>query len=253
MTERVTNSIERLYETFEKYRSNSNMNGSPVYGDLAEWNTELFAKPLRELTEDDLSRFTGKAISTWGEAIDYKHFLPRIFELTAELRTPYEIWIAFDKLALADWKNWPENEQKVIHEFMIALWENILNDDSEKARWEFQDYFSALAQFYPNFSELLDIWAKSESKAAIKHLSTFLIEEQTSIFDKKKLSNFQDKPEIVDKFIAWAFSDQLLEHVQRTFFKFENESFAENISWAEQIITQRKKSMQAENLQDKSI
>lgn len=248
MTERLKNSIDQLYATFEKYRSNSNMEGSPVYGDLEEWNTELFAKPLRELTEDDLSRFTGKAISTWGEVNDYKHFLPRIFELTAELRTPYEIWIAFDKLTLAEWTCWPENEQKVIHEFMIALWENILNDDSEKARWEFQDYFSSIAHFHPNFTELLDIWKKSESKAAIKHLSTLLVEEQTAIFDKKKLSNFKDKPEIVEEFIAWILSDQLLNYVQRKFFEFENEPFADNISWAEQIITQRKKSMKTETL-----
>lgn len=251
MTERLAHSIERLYETFEKYRSNSNMEGSPVYGDLDQWNKELFGLPLRELSDDDLSRYTGKAISTWGEANDYKHFLPRIFELTAEYRTPYEIWIAFDKLTLAEWTSWTENEQKVIHEFMIALWENIVNDDSEKAKWEFQDYFSAIAHFHPNFVDLLDVWSKSESKAAIKHLSTFLIEEQTSIFDKKKLSNFKDNPKIVEEFIAWIFSDQVLEHVQDKFFEFENEPFADNISWAEQIITQRKKSMQSAPLSSK--
>ena len=58
--------------------------------------------------------YEGKAMATWGNANDYKHFLPRIFELTAELRTPYEIWIAFDKLTLAEFQNWAEEEQKVI-------------------------------------------------------------------------------------------------------------------------------------------
>ncbi|MFD2587565.1 hypothetical protein ACFSQJ_11530 [Croceitalea marina] len=131
MTSRLLSNIKELYETFEKYHSGPKMTGSLNYGpELDTWNRLIFKKPLRELDEDDLSRYTGKAITTWGKAADFKHFLPRIFELTAELRTPYEIWIAFDKLVLSDWKNWPKNERIVIQEFMIALWESIVNDNS---------------------------------------------------------------------------------------------------------------------------
>ncbi len=100
MTSRLKNSINELYETFKKYHSNSNMIGSSNYNDLGKWNKELFAKPLTELNEDDLSIFTAKVMTTWGCENDFKHFLPRIFELTAELKTPYEIWIAFDKLTI---------------------------------------------------------------------------------------------------------------------------------------------------------
>lgn len=241
MTLRLKNNIKKLYETFEKYHSNSNMNGSPNYDDLNKWNDELFSKSLTELTEDDLSRFTGKAITTWGNANDYKHFLPRIFELTAELKTPYEIWIAFDKLTLAEWNKWTENEQAVIQEFMIALWESILNDNSEKAKWEFKDYFSAIAHFYPNFTDLLYVWDKSESKASIKHLSDFIVDEQTALFDRKKISGFLDQKENAEEFIFWILSDKMLNKVQQKYFEFETESFAEKISWAEQIIVNERK------------
>ncbi|HEX9600976.1 MAG TPA: hypothetical protein VF985_05770 [Mariniflexile sp.] len=242
MTSRLKNSIKELYETFEKYHSNLNMNGSPNYSDLDHWNKILFSKPLTDLNEDDLSRFTGKAITTWGNANDFKHFLPRIFELTAELRIPYEIWIAFDKLTLAEWNNWTEKEQKVIHEFMIALWESIVNDNNEKAEWEFKAYFSAIAHFYPNFTDLLNIWTESESKAGIKHLSEFLVDEQTAIFERKKISGFHDKKENAEEFITWILSDMMLNKVQQKYFEFESESFADKISWAEQIIiTERKK------------
>ena len=154
-------------------------------------------------------------MTTWGSANDYKHFLPRIFELTAELRTPYEIWIVFDKLTLAGWTNWNENEQKSIHEFMIALWESIVNDNSEKAEWE--------------------------SKAGIKHLAKLLVEEKTSIFDRKKISGFYDKNENMEEFITWVFFDKMLEKIQQKYFEFETESFAGKISWAEQIITMERK------------
>jgi len=242
MTERLKNNIEKLYETFEKYHSNSAMHGSPNYDDLDKWNKELSSKSLRELNEDDLSRFTGKAMTTWGSANDYKHFLPRIFELTAELRTPYEIWIAFDKLTFAEFQNWEEEEQKVIYEFMIALWESIVNDNSRKAEFEFKDYFSAIAHFYPNFSDLLDLWTKSESKAGIKHLAEFIVDEQTKLFDRKKISGFHDQKENAGELINWIVSDKILDKIQQKYFEFETENFAEKISWAEQIITNERKS-----------
>ncbi|WP_298319640.1 hypothetical protein [uncultured Aquimarina sp.] len=248
MISRLKNNISELYKTFEKYHSEPTMLGSSLYDDLDKWNKELFSKSLTELNEDDLSRFVGKVMTTWGNANDYKHFLPRIFELTAEFKTPYEIWITFDKLTLAEWNSWDENEQKVIHEFMIALWENIVNDDSEKAECEFKDYFSAIANFYPNFDELIAIWSESESKGAIKHFSNFIINEQTAIFDRKKISGFYDKTENVQEFISWALSDKTLNKIQRKYFQFENESFAEKISWAEQIITTERKSTAHNNV-----
>ena len=201
-----------------------------------------YSQNHEKLNEDDLSRFTGKAMTTWGNANDYKHFLPRIFELTAELKTPYEIWIAFDKLTLAKWKNWSENEQKVIREFMIALWESILNDNSEKAECEFKDYFSTIAHYYPDFTDLLEIWSETESKAGIKHLSQFIIDEQAALFDRKKISGFYDKKENAEELINWFLSDKTLNKIQRKYFEFETESFSEKISWAEQIITNERKS-----------
>ena len=241
MTERLNHSIENLYKVFAKYGA-TDMTGSPLYEDLPKWNKEILSKPLRELDEDDLSRFTGKAMTTWGSPNDYKHFLPRILELTAELRTPYEIWIAFDKLTLAEWQNWTEEEQNVIHNFMIFLWENIVNDNSEKAEWEFKDYFSAIAHFYPNFTDLLNIWTESESKAGTKHLANLIVDEQTTLFDRKKISGFYDKTENVEELIKWILSDKILDKIQRKYFEFETEDFAEKISWAEQIITNERKS-----------
>ena len=247
MTEKLKHNIENLYKVFGKYGA-TDMTGSPLYEDLPKWNREILSKPLRELDENDLRRFTGKARTTWGSANDYKHFLPRIFELTAELRTPYEIWIAFNKLTLAGWQNWTENEQYVVQEFMLALWESILNDNSEKAEWEFKDYFSSIAHFYPNFTKLLDIWTESDSKAGIKHLAEFIVSEQTTLFDRKKISGFYDQKENAEEFINWVLSDKIQNKVEQKYFEFENESFAENISWAEQVITTERKNKAQNNV-----
>ncbi len=131
-----------------------------------------------------------------------------------------------------------------IHEFMISLWENLVNNNSEKAEFEFKDYFSTIAHFYPIFTDLLNIWGKFESKASIKHLSEYIVDEQTKLFDRKKISGFQDQTENVNEFIDWILSDNILNKIQEKYFEFETESFAEKISWAEQIIVNERRSIE---------
>jgi hypothetical protein len=186
--------------------------------DLNKNNELLFSKPLMELTQDDLSHFAGSSMTTWGDSNDYKHFLPRILDLTAEIKTPYEIWIVFDKLNYGEWNNWPQIEQDVIYDFMISLWESIINGESEISEWDFRDYFSTIAHFYPNFSDLLNIWSESESKESIKHLSEILVHEQTALFDRKKISGFYDQKENTEEFINWILSMKCWTKFNRNIF-----------------------------------
>lgn len=271
MTQRLKNNIEEIYKSFAKY-SATDMTGSRLYEDkLPIWNKEILSKPLRELNEDDLSLYAGKAITTWGNARDYKHFLPRILELTAELRQPYEIDIAFDRIEMAEFKNWSEEERDLIYEFMLALWESILNDNSRKAEFEFDGYFSAIIYYYPKFNDLLEIWETSESKASVKHLADYVVQDAHLLFKGKGFfgygvetfsetpeeigqlgkidepieSDYQfnkDDPNKIDIFKKWLLSDNTLDKLQRKYFEFESEEFAERISWAEKIIDTERRS-----------
>ncbi|UII22219.1 hypothetical protein [Fulvivirga ligni] len=240
MNEQLRDSIEDLYRVFQKYEARD-MSGSPLYADLHKWNRELLSKPLRELDENDLSRFTGKCITTWGSIADYKHFLPRIFELIALFRAPYEISIAFDKLHIADWNNWARDEQKVVQSFMFNLWESILNDNSEKAEREFESYFCAITNIYPDFSELLYIWNKSDSKSGIKHLASIIVDKHTNIFERK--GGFLAGKNSSKEFIRWVLSDIIYNKIQAKYFEYEKDEVAEKISWAEQILTAERRKM----------
>ena len=234
-------SIDNLYTVFSKYHGNPKMAGSSVYGQLHEWNQDLFSKSLKDLNDEDLARFTGKAMTTWGEVEDYKHFLPRIFELTAFYKTPYEIWIAFEKLEYGDWQNWHTKEQEVIHEYMITLFENMLHDDSEDAKWNFSDYFIAISRFYPNFMLLLKIWRTTNTKASFMHLATFIINEAHSIFNKGNFDGFKILDEQVEALKTWLLAPESRTNIKQAYFKYEKEEFAQELSWAEQILNNQSK------------
>ncbi|MBL0071974.1 MAG: hypothetical protein IPP34_09230 [Bacteroidetes bacterium] len=159
MNESLRIIIEKSLRHFAKYQGLSKLEGSILYDDLEKWNRRLRSKKLRELTDEDLSVFAGKVIFlTWGDENDFRFYLPRMLELTAKFKTPYDIWILYSRLEDANWETWDFNEQKAINGFTIELWNNLLNDNSEKAEMEFKDYFHVVACFYLTFSQMLDVW-----------------------------------------------------------------------------------------------
>lgn len=237
MRNKLTEIIKQLYRVFSNYPGNPQMTGISAYGEkIKDWNRALFSKPLSELNDDDLSRFTGKVMTTWGGIDDLKHFLPRMLELTAIYKTPYEIWILFNKLELADWNNWPTKEQLVLKNYLAALLENLINDDSKLAEYDFIDYFTSILFHYPLFQELLQVLDASKSKAKYKHLSNLIIEQGDLIFRKGKIDGFYKTDKYVKALQSWLSSKAFLEELSQAYFKYEQEAFAEKISWAEQII-----------------
>lgn len=241
MSSQLQNAIEKLYEVFAKYPGNSAMQGSSNYDNLEMWNRELLSNQLKELSASDLSRFAGKAMTTWGDVNDYKHFLPRILELTAEFNTPYEIWIVFDKLEYGHWNSWNESEIKAIHQYMLQLWACLIKEDPDKTDFFFMDYFSSIAHFYPSFRNLLEVWQNNTDKNATLHLAKFIFNERANIFDKGVIPGFHNKREHIHELRSWLLSDKIITRLEEAFYKYEKESFAERISWAEKILNDEKR------------
>lgn len=245
MTQRLSIAIDNLYTVFSRYKSNPHMAGSPLYEHLDEWNSLLFSKPLRELTSADLSRFAGKVITTWGDTDDLKHFLPRLLELTALIDTPYEVEVLYHKVEMAGLKLWDSGEQYAVNQCSIAMWENLLLDNSDRAEWEFRSYFATLAHFYPRFDELTAIWMKDNSFSSIKHLTNYIYDEYHNLFMKKHNPGNEKGFLNIESFKGWLLSDSMAQKLTDAFYQFEQTAIAEKISWSLKIIEYEKRSAQA--------
>lgn len=238
MNDNLKLAIKNIYTVFLSYAGNQNMKGSPNYGNsVNEWNKKLFSKPLTVLNEGDLSKFTGKVITTWGNVNDLKHFLPRILELTAEYKTPYEIWITLDKLEFANWKDWIEEEKIAIIDYLESLFDYLLNDESSLAEWNFTDYFTSIIYYHPNFNKLIELLEENKSKAKYMHLSNFIIEQGELIFRKGKINGFKTFDRNAMELKNWLLNGSLVQEFSESFFKYENEDFSDRLSWTEQILS----------------
>lgn len=103
-----------VYETFSKYKVSEDMDYCPCCISSEEVNN-LCSVDLRHLEREDFARYSGKALSTWGNAEDFKHFLPRLLEL--EVFNQYGLHYLTSKFELADFSTWPPIEKQTIHCF----------------------------------------------------------------------------------------------------------------------------------------
>ena len=129
MTDDLKMAIENLYSTFSIYPFKSTMEGCPCCVSDSD-KEKIHSKPLRELDEDDLSRYAFKAMTTWGDTDDFRHYLPRIFELLATTDFIVDTSVVLGKLDYGKWQNWSDNERKSIIQFLVAWWTDLIKHKS---------------------------------------------------------------------------------------------------------------------------
>lgn len=79
----VPMTIEQLCLAFVAHPLKAQIQACPCGCIAPEERLVLAEVGLRELSCEQLSRYAFKAMTTWGDGTDYRHFLPRILELAA--------------------------------------------------------------------------------------------------------------------------------------------------------------------------
>jgi len=142
-------SIAKLYEAFREYPLKSKIDACP-HCELESVEASLHTRPLRELGWAELGLYTFKAMTTFGDAIDFKHFLPRILELYVldHDGAPYDVFVVFEKLNYTAWQSWPDSEVVAVRQF-VAAWRRALaaaQHDSGEEGWKLAELQAALME-----------------------------------------------------------------------------------------------------------
>lgn len=214
MTEKLRLSIENLYSIFSIYPLHEKIEGCPCCVSDSMQST-IQSKELRKLSNDDLSKYAFKAITTWGNTSDFKHFLPRIFELMSSDSLIVNSFTVLRKLSLANWKEWSEKEQQAINIFLFSWWENILR---------YKDYFDheifvEIYKLTQDIDQLINHWIiKFDENSFISFIN--LIEDYFYDLknDRKEFKEFTNID--TEKFIKWI--DENAIKLEDGFFYFES-------------------------------
>lgn len=235
MTAPLRAAIENLYMVFARYPLNPNMEGSPFHADLAKWNQELAAVPLRGLVEEDLDIFYFKALTTWGELDDFKHFLPRIFEILTQFPMGWEECVALDKLNYGHWQTWPETEQQAIRDYLWALWEYVLTTPGSAADAFCGDYFAAIANVYLEFEQLLRRWEQADARGQVR-LGLWVADEAEVMLEKRQLPGFYKSAERGPSFYTWLTTQATVARLEAALSSVTDEEQVEKLSLAVQLL-----------------
>ncbi len=123
--------IKNCYEVFSIYPLKDKIEGCPCCN-LESSESGLHKEPLDNLSWEDLALFIFKAITTFGDIEDFKHFLPRIIELYIHdyYGAPYDIGIFFSKLDYSNWGRWKEEESEAVLILLKGWFKNLEESDS---------------------------------------------------------------------------------------------------------------------------
>jgi len=177
MIPRLEEAVRRLYDAFGGYPFNPRMSRCDHCIDDREF-AALAAQPLEALDDDGVGLLVSNLMLTVGEAPDFKHFLPRLFEV--HVRDPsgpvYSAEMLFSKLASAGWSDWPRPERDAVQEFIEAYWEDRLSSfpGVEPA----SDFVCSVAIAGADPILLVEQWWTAGTEAAALHLADFLEKER---------------------------------------------------------------------------
>ncbi|MDE3720823.1 hypothetical protein PWG71_05440 [Nocardiopsis sp. N85] len=158
--------VERLYTVFARHRLAARIDGCPHC--VTDEDEHLLRRsPLRELGEADLSRFVAKAITTWGNVDDLRHFLPRILDLALPGGGVIEIDTVAAKLDLARWWEWPMDERDAVRACFAALWRRTLDREPEERPAVL--LLDTLATAFDDLAPFLDAWTARLHRWADHH------------------------------------------------------------------------------------
>ncbi|MFN8277480.1 MAG: hypothetical protein U0T84_08360 [Chitinophagales bacterium] len=197
LDEELNRAIQNLYDTFSSYPFRSVMEGCPCCISGAE-KEKIHTKPLRDLNEDDLSTYAYKAMTTWGDTDDFKHYLPRIFELLSTTNFMVDTFVVLGKLDYGKWKEWPQKEQVAIINFLWAWWKNAL---STKSYFD-KELLVELYQLTGNVESLLSRWTISLNDNSFSNFVDLIYQYYIDLTGKQNKFKEMDQASI-EKLIAW--------------------------------------------------
>jgi len=233
--------VDRLYDVFATYRMGGNMSHCDHCVTQDEVD-RLTGVPLRKLSWDLVGHYSSKAMNTWGDSKDFKHFLPRILEAIAYENYPYDVEVVGNKLCMAEWTNWPPSEQSAVRNYFHALWSCLIRTFPSRSDFpaigQIDGMICLLGKVYDDVCPFLAEWLEDKSAASLRHIAGFVSANAPRWNQKRKLRNafWEENQSTMIQTGEWMMSEPVRQRLEDGFFQFSSEEFAIEISESIEIL-----------------
>lgn len=215
-TAELRSAIEELYSAFAGYLLREDTEACPCCH-TAQDEQRLHRKELRELDTEYLLKYSFDALFVWGGVDDFKHFLPRIFELITTHPDQFEIPVVLHKLHHGQWKDWPKPEHLAARSFLAAVWRCVVDGPShEFYGMEVEDWLCGIAQAEESLSPYLDAWMVTDSENARLNLARFIAETDFGDPDPRPTAYWETRAESFKQIAVWVRGDAVKARIAKT-------------------------------------
>lgn len=230
-TRALRQAIDDLYPAFAQYPL-PRWTDPCLHCHDREEELRLHAKPLRELTTEDLDPYVWSALLTWGSVDTFKHLLPRILELTADYQWTINPEIVLAGLRYGEWRTWPGEEQASVSAYLMAVWQAVLSDESFIIPVD--EWLCAVGQAVDDLGPFLEAWYTNSHASSRYQLAKFIFGNFNKIGTRGRLvgERWSDRREQMAQVIDWLLRPSVSEILEQAFFEHSSEPESENLSWA---------------------
>lgn len=233
-------SINAVYTEFRKYKLHDRIEGCPCCVGPQE-DSQLRSKPLRILSNEDLSRYYFKAMTTWGTIEDFKHFLPRILELLSIEGSSlgFDDEILGSKLKHARLNTWSESEQSAVGAFFEAwLLSRIAKFPSIEPA---EPCLCAIALSGVDISKYLLLWEACNSPEAVCQFIHMVRNDWSGLAKRRRLGPYWHDTEsnhnmVIDWMLSKAWCDRIEAMALANTHEPWSDAAMETVDWIRAII-----------------
>ena len=221
------------YAAFSHCRRPTSLDAAPTR-DPVRILAELTARPLAELTADDLGGYMGWAMTTVGGVGDYKHFLPRILELSV-LGSAND-HMGGDPISLARkmmygaFPGWSADERAAIVTVFDAAWRQTLR--AEPSGIAAEEWLRGLIQLAEPIDGRLAAWLASDDLNAGMHLADAVYAEILRRDDAAPPFGPDNPYEAYEVYSNWLASTPVRARLERLILNLENQDDAWRLEMA---------------------
>ncbi|MEM8676898.1 MAG: hypothetical protein AAGF83_24050, partial [Cyanobacteria bacterium P01_G01_bin.67] len=129
--------------------------------------------------------------------------------------------------------DWREEEQKVINQYLITLWNYILSQPP-RLRFNAYDFIDSILSINDELNLLLAMWQNHRSPSSLLHLSEFIRHQINFNVVPIKIDNLSQKH--TEYFLQWLSQDEIIDKLEQYFFDNLNEPYSNQLATTVDIL-----------------
>ncbi|MDQ3102113.1 MAG: hypothetical protein M3R08_12045 [Bacteroidota bacterium] len=212
--------VERSYHTFKRYKAIVPLDACTHCCLNENQESELVSLSVRLIPFELLYDYNTAAKTPKPSIDEFKHFLPRILDYTAQLKfLHHSAELVLSRFEYYDKGQWNKEEQQLIQSFGLAFFQHCLTVYPLPELERIDSVLIMLKKANVDIGPLLFHWTSMANQESILHFNDLISQSFEDHNPNKLMNSFSDN-ELSDLLVEWLNEDSTKNHFLRALENF---------------------------------